>query len=84
VGCGSGALDNHGPECEHPPNISGVAMTRKLATRAVKDELETLKQGLHIAMDHLINRKDYHEAEVVLRQLDIRLVQLINDIQVSE
>jgi uncharacterized protein YqgQ len=59
-------------------------MTRKLATRAVQDEMETLKQGLHIAMEHLINRKDYREAEVVLRQLETRLVQLINDTQVAE
>jgi len=58
-------------------------MTRKIATEAVKDELEDLKRGLHLAMHNLIDRKDCDEAEVILRQLDQRLVQLINEIEVA-
>lgn len=58
-------------------------MTAKLATKPVKDELETINQGIYIAMDHLINRKDYSEAERVLRQVDHRLVLLINQTQVA-
>lgn len=58
-------------------------MTAKLATKPVTDELETIKQGIHLAMDCLINRKDYPEAERILRQVDHRLVLLINQTQVA-
>lgn len=57
-------------------------MRNKLANQAVKDELEDLKRGLHIAMAHLIERKNYRDAEDVLRQVDTHLVELIDSIQV--
>lgn len=56
-------------------------MEKMLANQAVKDDLEDIKRGLHVAMEQLINRQDYREAEEVLRQVDIRLVALINALQ---
>jgi len=38
-----------------------------------------LHQGLHAAMDALIENKDYDEAEVILRQMDDRFRTFIND-----
>lgn len=58
-------------------------MSTTLATKPVKEELETIKQGIHLAMDRLINRNDYSEAERILRQVDHRLVLLINQTQVA-
>lgn len=55
---------------------------RYYADAPTKEELEDLKRGLHVAMENLINQKDYDEAERVLRQLDQRLVSLINEIVV--
>ena len=56
----------------------------KLATRPVIDELQTLRRGLHISMDHLINRRDFPEAERVLREVDVLLDRLIRDTKLAE
>lgn len=59
-------------------------MGNRLATKQVMDDLDTLKRGLHIAMDHLINRNDKSEAERVLREVDSRLVSLIASTKLAE
>ncbi len=42
-----------------------------------KERVADLRKGLHVAMDALIQDKDYQKAEVVLRQLDDALGALI-------
>ena len=50
----------------------------KIATLEVIEDLQDLHNGLQLAMDKLIRDKDYTEAEVILRQVDARMSQLIN------
>lgn len=50
----------------------------KLATREVIDDIKDIHRGVHVAMDNLITAKNYKEAEIVLRQIDARMTELIN------
>ncbi|MER2536846.1 MAG: hypothetical protein ABTQ31_16965 [Rhizobiaceae bacterium] len=52
-------------------------------TKAVEDELKDLHNGLHHAMENLINRKDYEEAEKTLRIIDDRMSSLINQARIA-
>jgi hypothetical protein len=56
-------------------------MARTLATKPVKDDLEDLHQGLHVAMRHL-HEGESERAMTVLRQVDARMAHLINHIQI--
>lgn len=53
-------------------------MTQYAYTKPVEDELTDLHNGLHQVMEQLINRKDYDEAERILRIIDARMSNLIN------
>lgn len=53
-------------------------MTQKANSEAI-DDIQDMHRGLHIAMDHLINRSDTAKAEEVLRQIDLRMSRWIND-----
>lgn len=59
-------------------------MTAMVCTKAVKDEIADLHDGLHQAMDHLINRRDYAEAERIIRLIDARMSNLINQARVAK
>ena len=41
-------------------------------------ELTNMHRGLHFAMEALINKKDYSEAERILRQVDTMMSNFIN------
>ncbi len=58
-------------------------MTGMAYTKAVEEELTDLHNGLHQAMDHLINRNDYAEAERIIRLIDARMTNLINQARVA-
>lgn len=55
----------------------------KLATVEVLDEIKDLHNGLKMAMDNLIRSKNYSEAERILRQVDLRMTNLINSTKPS-
>jgi ATP/maltotriose-dependent transcriptional regulator MalT len=41
-------------------------------------QLLNVHRGIHQALDHLVNAKDFETAERLLRQVDQRLVSLLN------
>ena len=45
------------------------------------DELTQMHRGLHFAMEALINKKDYGEAERLLRQVDGMMAKCINRLE---
>lgn len=53
----------------------------ELASAEVIGDLEDIHRGLHVAMECLINARDYSEAELVLRQIDQRMARLINSVR---
>lgn len=57
-------------------------MTAYAYTKSVEDELTDLHNGLHQAMEQLVNQKDHDEAERILRLIDARMSDLINRAQV--
>jgi hypothetical protein len=50
---------------------------KKANSDAIHD-IKDMHRGLHIAMDHLINRDDPSEAEKILRELDERMSRWLN------
>lgn len=57
-------------------------MTTYAYTKSVEDELKDLHNGVHLVMEQLINQKNYDEAERILRLLDFRMTDLINQAKV--
>jgi hypothetical protein len=55
-------------------------MTTYAADPETKDELVYLHRGMHTVIDNLINKKNYAEAERVLRAMEARLDHLIRTI----
>jgi hypothetical protein len=55
--------------------------SRKDNTMKPSDELTNLHRGLHFAMEALINKKDYSEAERLLRQVDAIMANCINKLE---
>jgi hypothetical protein len=55
-------------------------MTTYAADPKTKDELVYLHRGMHTVIDNLINKKNYAEAERVLRAMEARLDHLIRTI----
>ena len=57
-------------------------MTTYAADPKTKDELVHLHRGIHSVIDNLMNKKNYPEAERVLRAIEARLDHLIRTIKV--
>jgi hypothetical protein len=57
-------------------------MTTYVVDPNTKDELVHLHRGVHSVIDNLINKKNYAEAERVLRAMEARLDHLIRTIKV--
>jgi hypothetical protein len=53
-------------------------MTDYRANQELEDALKDIHKGLHVAMTAFIRDRDLDEAELVMRQLDSRLSQVIN------
>ena len=49
-----------------------------MASEKVKEELEDLHDGLHLAMENLIKNKNYPEAERILRIVDANMATLLS------
>ncbi len=54
-----------------------------VATKALKDQIDDIHRGLHIAMDALINKKDYRRTEEVLREVDHYLSIIVSETKVA-
>lgn len=54
-------------------------MTNYVMSKYAYEELEDIHVGVHAAMDNLINRKNNDEAERILRIIDAKLANLINN-----
>ena len=59
-------------------SFTGAKLIQYAYTKPVEDELTDLHNGLHEVMEQLINRKDYDEAERIIRIIDARMSNLIN------
>ncbi|MFW2543842.1 hypothetical protein ACN2XU_14460 [Primorskyibacter sp. 2E107] len=57
---------------------------KKVASKEAVDAVKDMHRGLHIAMDHLLNRKDSAKAEEVLRELDFHMANWINQTTVAK
>ena len=55
-----------------------------VANSAAKRELDDLHRGVGMALDELVRRKDYSRAENILREIDRRLVNLLNTLTIVE
>ena len=53
-------------------------MQQYYSSKDLEGKLIDIHNGLHIAMDNLINKKNYKETEVILRQIDEVLSRTIN------
>ena len=51
-------------------------------SKSAESDLQEIHRGLHLAMQKLINDKDAGGAEVILRQLDVRLANFLNNAKV--
>jgi len=58
-------------------------MSNLVCTAELKDKLEDLHRGLHIAMDALVNNKDYRRTEEVLREMDFHFVNCLRALKVA-
>lgn len=56
---------------------------KKVANREAIDGVQKLHRGLHMAMDELINRKDYETAREILLQIDYEMVEWIKETKVQ-
>jgi hypothetical protein len=54
-----------------------------VANKQLKDELDDLHRGLHLAMDALINQKDYERTEQLLREMDHYLSNIVTETKVA-
>jgi len=54
-----------------------------VATKDLKDKLDDLHRGLHIALEALLKQKDYGRTEQLLRELDFHLTQVVNQTKVA-
>lgn len=54
----------------------------KIANMEAIDAVKDMKRGLHIAMDHLINREDPAKAKEVLHELDFHMANWLNQVKI--
>jgi hypothetical protein len=86
-----GCRDRQGPEpgfwfgqarLISPRTEEEEAMATYAVDPKTKDELVHLHRGVHSVIDNLINKKNYAEAERVLRGIEARLDHLIRTVKV--
>jgi hypothetical protein len=53
-------------------------MTNYAGNAAMKERLQDLLNGLHMAMTEIINNKNYQQGELILRQMDGHLCETID------
>ena len=58
-------------------------MTNYAVSQAVKTELDEIHSGIQQAVEALATKKDYARAEELLRQMDVRVLELLNVAAVS-
>lgn len=56
-------------------------MAQLFASEDVIDELKDLRIGIHAALDALVGHDDKDRAEMIFRQIDIKVCALIDDIK---
>ena len=56
----------------------------KVANKEAVDAVKDMHRGLHIAMDHLLNRNDPAKGEQVLHELDSHMTNWINQTKVAK
>ncbi len=54
-----------------------------VATKELKDQIDDLHRGLHIAMEAVIRQKDYRRAEEVLHEMDHYLTLMVTETKVA-
>lgn len=54
-----------------------------VATKDLKDQIDDLHRVVHIALDALLNQKDYRRVEDVLREMDHYLTILVNETKIA-
>ncbi|MDM8167011.1 hypothetical protein [Roseovarius sp.] len=57
---------------------------KKVANKEAADAVKDMHRGLHIAMDHLLNRNDPQKAEEVLRELDFHMANWLNQTKIEK